>query len=137
MSSRYHLRSRELLVRFLEFGRGQDLPSAFLRSRRPLHVASRREADYRFVTTHIRDLEDLSSIVEDLEEDGKGVPILFRHYSKLGGRFLGFNVDPDFNNALDGLVLLDLRQTDPAFLSRLMGRNAYKAFCKHHGIGGK
>jgi len=29
---------------------------------------------------------------------------------KLNGRILGFNVDPKFNNALDGLLILDLLQ---------------------------
>ncbi|HPW27061.1 MAG TPA: hypothetical protein PLY31_07985, partial [Tenuifilaceae bacterium] len=33
-----------------------------------------------------------------------------KKYLKLNGRILGFNVDPKFNNALDGLLILDLLQ---------------------------
>jgi putative hemolysin len=134
ISNRYSRRSRELLVRFLQCGRGTDLPPGMLRPRRGFSPGSRQAADAQFVTTCFRDLDDFAALIEDLEEDGKSVPILLRHYCKLGGRFLGFNLDPDFNNTLDGLVLLDLRQTDPVTLSRYMGRGAYQAFRRHHGL---
>jgi putative hemolysin len=134
ISNRYSRRSRELLVRFLECGRGSDLPPGMLRPRRGFALGNAPAVDAQFVTTCFRDLDDFAALIEDLEEDGKSVPILLRHYCKLGGRFLGFNLDPDFNNTLDGLVLLDLRQTDPATLSRYMGRDAYQAFRRHHGL---
>ncbi len=134
ISSRYSRRSRELLVRFLERGRGGDLQPGLLRPRRGFAVADGRAEETQFVTTCFRELDDFATLIEDLEEDGKSVPILLRHYCKLGGRFLGFNLDPGFNDALDGLVLLDLRQTDPATLTRYMGRNAYQAFRKYHGL---
>lgn len=132
ISSRYSRRSRELLVRFLERGRGGDLQPGLLRPRRGFAVAEGRAEETQFVTTCFRDFDDFAKLIEDLEEDGKSVPILLRHYCKLGGRFLGFNLDPSFNDALDGLVLLDLRQTDPTTLTRYMGRDAYQAFRKYH-----
>jgi putative hemolysin len=132
ISSRYSRRSRQLLVRFLERGRGGDLQPGLLRPRRGFAVAAGRAEEAQFVTTCFRDFDDFARLIEDLEEDGKSVPILLRHYCKLGGRFLGFNLDPSFNDALDGLVLLDLRQTDPATLTRYMGRDAYQAFRRHH-----
>jgi putative hemolysin len=132
ISRRYSRRSRELLVRFLQCGRGSDL--SMLRPRRGFAANGGPAVDMHFVTTCFRDLDDFAALIEDLEEDGKSVPILLRHYCKLGGRFLGFNLDPDFNNTLDGLVLLDLRQTDPVTLSRYMGREAYQSFRRHHGL---
>ncbi len=39
-------------------------------------------------------VDELSASVQDLELDGKGVPVLIRQYAKIGGQFLGFNVDP-------------------------------------------
>jgi hypothetical protein len=32
---------------------------------------------------------------------------------RLGGKLLAFNVDPAFSNVLDGLILVDLVQTEP------------------------
>ena len=42
--------------------------------------------------------------------------MLLRQYLKLGGRVLGFNIDPDFNDTLDCLLLVDLRRTGPRLL---------------------
>lgn len=48
---------------------------------------------------------------------GARVPTLYKQYTELcepgGARFLAFGVDPAFNNAVDGLVELDLAQVRP------------------------
>ena len=36
------------------------------------------------------------------------MPILLKRYLKLNGKIIGFNLDPKFNDALDGLLVLDL-----------------------------
>jgi len=38
----------------------------------------------------------------------KNTPVLFRKYMQLNARLLGFNVDPKFNNCVDGLMILDI-----------------------------
>jgi len=80
----------------------------------------------------LRHLEDLSQPITDVETDGKGLPILLRQYAKIGGRLLGFNVDRKFSNVLDGLVVVDLRQTEATVLERYMGREAAAKFRGHH-----
>lgn len=47
------------------------------------------------------------------EREGRGMPVLLRHYLKLGAKVLAFNVDPDFQDCVDALLLLDLRSMDP------------------------
>ena len=59
---------------------------------------------------------------------------LIKQYAKLGGRILGFNVDHKFSDVLDGLVLVDLRETDRNVLERYMGKDGLKAFQQYHGI---
>ena len=49
-------------------------------------------------------------------------------YLKMGGRLLGFNVDPSFSNALYALILTDLRSAPLALLERCMGRPAARSF---------
>lgn len=80
----------------------------------------------------LRDLDELSEPITDVEPDGKGLPILLRQYAKIGGKLLGFNVDRKFSNVLDGLVVVDLRQTEPAVLERYMGREAAEKFQQFH-----
>jgi len=45
---------------------------------------------------------------------------------------LGFNIDPDFGNALDCLVLVDLRKTEPRVLQKYMSEEAWQSFCRNH-----
>jgi hypothetical protein len=82
----------------------------------------------------LRDIEQLSQPITDVESDGKGLPVLLRQYAKVGGKLLGFNVDRKFSNVLDGLVVVDIRRTDPAVLERYMGRAGVVRFRKHHGL---
>ena len=74
------------------------------------------------------DVEDLSAMVGDIEQKAVGVPVLLRQYLRLGGKLLGFNVDPNFANALDGLILVDLTKTEPKLLERYLGRHEAAAF---------
>ncbi len=47
-------------------------------------------------------------------------PVLYRQYANLiNGKALGFNVDPLFNNCLDTLMLVDLRNISLEFISNL------------------
>jgi hypothetical protein len=78
------------------------------------------------------DIEDLSLSISDIEADGKGVPVLIRQYLKTGGRVLAFSVDAKFSNALDALMLADLRLAPVALLERCMGRAEAQAFLAAH-----
>ncbi len=73
------------------------------------------------------DPDDVSALVSDVE-GGTSIPVLLRQYLKLGGKIIGFNVDPDFGNCLDGLILVDLMQSEPKVLSRFMGKDGVRTF---------
>jgi hypothetical protein len=50
----------------------------------------------------------------------------------MGGKLMGFNVDPAFANGLDGLVMVDLTKCDPKVLERLMGRAEAASYLTYH-----
>jgi putative hemolysin len=74
------------------------------------------------------DMEEISALVADLESDNRGIPVLLRHYLSLGGKLLAFNLDPDFGNVIDGLLLVDLQHTDQKQLQRYLGRDGCQAY---------
>ena len=76
----------------------------------------------------LRDMDDVSTLVADIEDDSKGIPVLLRHYLNMGGKLLAFNLDPAFNDVIDGLLLVDLLQTDRKQLQRYMGREGYQSY---------
>jgi hypothetical protein len=69
-------------------------------------------------------VDTLAALIEDIEPDRKGVPILLRQYLKLNGRMLAFNVDPAFGDSIDCLLMVDLRQTDPRALRKYLPEHA-------------
>ena len=74
----------------------------------------------------------LSSSIQDLESDGKGLPVLLKQYLKIGGRLLGSHVDSNFSGTLDVLVMADLRTAPAPILDRCMGRDAAASFHAFH-----
>ena len=78
-------------------------------------------------------MEDLSALLAEVDPHRRGVPVLLRQYLKLGGKILGFNRDPNFSQALDGLILVDLRQTPAPVLQRYMGKEGWVRFAACHG----
>jgi len=134
ISSRYNTASRELIVRFFEGDNRRDDLSRFVQPRIPFRGLKLREWDLPLIHQALEDVEALSETISDIEPDGKGIPILLRQYVKVGGRLLGFNVDKNFSDVLDGLVMVDLRKTDPKALERYMGSEGLKAFRAHHRL---
>jgi putative hemolysin len=137
ISNDYSTASREMIYRFFEARMRDDeragiIERGMIEPRRAFRPAGLRPWDCRAMCAALHDLEELSQPITDVETDGKGLPILLRQYAKIGGRLLGFNVDRKFSNVLDGLVVVDLRKTEPGVLERYMGREGAMMFrCRH------
>jgi len=41
-------------------------------------------------------------------QPGLSVPVLIKKYLQMNGRIIGFNIDPDFSNCLDGLMFVNI-----------------------------
>ncbi|WP_199453178.1 lysophospholipid acyltransferase family protein [Vibrio owensii] len=81
--------------------------------------------------TALGDLQLLSRVIARIDE-GKGIPVLLRQYLSLNGKLVCFNVDPAFNNALDGLITVDLRDVQEKTLARYMGREQTHEYLTYH-----
>jgi len=138
ISNEYSSLSREMIVRYFEQRRVKDEDGRefadLIQARTPFRAPKLRRWDCGALCSLLRDLEELAEPISDLEEDGKGLPILLKQYAKVGGRLVGFNLDRKFSDVVDGLVIVDLRQTDPSVLERYMGKEGYAGFCRFHWL---
>jgi putative hemolysin len=117
--------SRRLMVEFLSKLRGDHELGPLVKPRNPPRDRlTRLERDV--LAALVRDTEDVSSLVSDIETDRKGIPVLLRHYLRLGASLLSFNLDQSFGNCIDGLIIVDLRAADPKLLRRYMGEAGYQ-----------
>ena len=53
-------------------------------------------------------MRNWQNLLLDIEPTHIPVPILIKKYIKQNAKIIGFNVDPQFNNSLDGLIILDI-----------------------------
>jgi putative hemolysin len=133
ISAAYAQVSRELMVDFIKLGDHMHPFGRYVRARHPFTRRWGASIESGLpVARFLQDIEEVSGLVADIEPDQKGVPVLFKQYLKLGGKMLGFNVDPKFSGVLDGLVLVDLLETNPKTLSRYLGAEQAAAFLAHH-----
>ena len=53
-------------------------------------------------------LNSVDELIAEIEPNHYGIPVLMKKYIKQNAKIIAFNVDPLFNNALDGLMILDI-----------------------------
>jgi putative hemolysin len=133
ISGCYTPASRQLMVEYLSGYSADPRLAREVRPRRPFRDGTRSSAsDGRGLAP--RNIDELSRLIAQIEPDGKGVPVLLRQYLRLGGRLLGFSVEGEFANVVDGLIMVDLRQVEPTVLARYMGKSGSAAFRAYHAL---
>lgn len=120
VSSVYSEASRQLIAARLCEAEYRHPLSGSVQPRRPCPAAEPLACE--------GDIKALSRRISQIEPDQKGLPILIREYVKLGGQFLAFSVDPDFQDAMDGFVVVNLDRTNLKLLSLHMGPENYQRF---------
>jgi putative hemolysin len=100
----------------------------------PIHPLPKEK--FPFVKGYLKDvhsLELLDKLIIDLENKQRGIPVLVKRYLQLGAKILAFNIDVDFNDSMDGLILLDLKNVPEKtllMLSKDMNVNVLERFKK-------
>jgi len=132
ISDSYQPISRELMVSFLQAAHRAPELERFVRPRTPIVPPRRRHWDNRLAGAGCGGLEELGTLVADLEPDGKGVPIMLKQYLRLAGRVVAFNRDPRFSDVWDCLLDVDLRLAPDALLARYLGKDGLAVYRAHH-----
>ncbi|MDQ1362954.1 MAG: hypothetical protein QG652_814 [Pseudomonadota bacterium] len=132
ISNDYSAVSRSLLTQFLQIhyydkNRAQQIKPT-RRQKHPRNIF--------WTTGMLRQLEDeqlISKLIYRLEGD-KGIPVLIRQYLNLNGRLVCFNVDRNFNDALDGMIVVNLTEVPERTLGRYMGREQAALYLQNHAV---
>jgi len=134
ISREYNALSKDLMVQFLRRSKLDPEFSRYVKPRKPHRGKSLKRTYKKSLPDSLRDIEDVAFLISEIESEGKGIPILLRHYLKLNASLLSFNVDKKFSDVIDGLVFVDLTKTDIKILKRFMGEDAFQRFAAYHHI---
>jgi putative hemolysin len=132
INNEYNSASHQLMAAFFKLNMFENPLAKLVRPKNPLRVAPIRGIDKHYLTSVVNNIDEVSDLVDEIEARGQGVPILLKQYLKLGGKLLGFSVDPSFGSVLDGLILVDLTGTEERILKRYLGKEGSQRFLKYH-----
>lgn len=134
ISRDYNSLSRKIIVAFLQDNKLHPQLASFVKPRNPFRYIRGRRLMREFISANLQNVDDCSALVSSVETDGKGIPVLLKHYLKLNATILSFNVDKDFSDVLDGLIMVDFTQVDSRLLGKYMGEEKCHAYLAQHGV---
>ena len=133
INNEYNTLSRQMMLSFLRANNFNTAWARFVKPRNPPVEPPKQRWNPEIFRKSIQDADDMSDLIAEIEKVQKGVPVLLKQYLKLNGKLLGFNVDPEFSDVLDGLIWIDLLETDEKILLRFLGREGVDSFLAYHG----
>lgn len=108
ISNRFSEFSKGMIIRFIMQNYYNYEFAKYIRPRKKFHVPGHEDFDTDIIIESSTDLNKFDRFIKDVEISGYNMPVLLKKYLKQNGKIIGFNIDPLFNNALDGLLILDL-----------------------------
>lgn len=108
ISNKFSNFSKSLMVEFMKSNYYDPYYAQFVHPRKPYRVRL-RNADKDFVfDTAKADMNQFDKIIDELEPGELRLPVLLKKYIKQNAKLLAFNVDPNFNNCVDGLMYIKI-----------------------------
>jgi len=120
ISNYYSKVSKSVIVAFIQQHYFDHELAAFIQPKKRFKVSQQIMEEARtLLKTANGDVRKLDKIIDDIEPAIKSAPVLLKKYIQQNARIIGFNVDPKFNEALDGLMILDFRHVNKNTIENL------------------
>ena len=108
IAGKYASASKLIIANYLKKYHGNEKLSAFIK---PVNGIKEIQTAFDLsLVENIESIELINKLIMDIEEQERAIPVLIRKYLQLNSRVLAFNVDHDFCDALDALMLLEVKE---------------------------
>tara|TARA_R100001369_G_scaffold48565_1_gene75122 strand:+ start:89974 stop:91773 length:1800 start_codon:yes stop_codon:yes gene_type:complete len=106
ISNKFSNFSKSLMIEFMKSNYYDPYVAQYIRPKKEFKVKL-NDADKDIVFDESEaDLNKFDRIIDELEPGSLRLPVLIKKYIKQNARVIAFNVDPLFNNAIDGLMYI-------------------------------
>lgn len=106
ISNKFSHFSKSLMIEFMMSHFYDPYVAQYIRPKKEFKVKL-KDADKDFVFDESKaDLNKFDKLIYELEPDNIRMPVLLKKYIKQNAKVVAFNVDPLFNNAVDGLMYI-------------------------------
>lgn len=108
ISNTYSEKSKELIIRHIMANYYDYEKAALVKPRNRFKVKT-KDIHLNEAMMHLTPkLSSLDKFIGDVDQYNSGLPVLLKKYLGLNARIIAFNVDPKFNNCVDGMLVLDI-----------------------------
>lgn len=114
--------SRDLIAAYVRKYHFDERLARWVRPRRALVMRSQASDIEAVLARHANDLAGLDRFIAGIEPRALKVPVMLKQYIRQNARIVGFNVDAAFNDSLDGLMVLDVKDLPAGTYDFLGGR---------------
>jgi putative hemolysin len=118
ISNRFSTFSKALIIKFIREHYYNNTFSKYIKPRKRFRVPP-HQLDTDIIFENSSDINKLDKFIKDIETGHFTMPVLLKKYLKQNGKIVEFNIDPKFNNALDGLIVVDIYDIPPETISSL------------------
>ncbi|WP_299046997.1 lysophospholipid acyltransferase family protein [uncultured Polaribacter sp.] len=106
ISNQFSEFSKSLMIEFMKSHYYDPYIAQYIYPKKEYKVKL-KDADKDFVFDETKaDLQKFDKIIDEIEPGALRIPVLIKKYVKQNARLVAFNVDPKFNNAVDGLMYI-------------------------------
>jgi len=108
ISNQFSNFSKSLMIEFMKSHYYDPYIAQYVHPKKEFKVKLKdADKDFVFDATEA-DLNKFDKIIDEIEPGALRLPVLLKKYIKQNCRLIGFNVDPLFNNAVDGLMFIKI-----------------------------
>lgn len=106
ISNKFSNFSKSLMIEFMRSHYYDPYVAQYVRPKKEFKVKL-QDADKDFVFDESEaDLNKFDKLIDEIEPESLRLPVLIKKYIKQNAKVVAFNVDPLFNNAVDGLMYI-------------------------------
>ncbi len=112
--------SKSLMIEFMKSHYYDPYIAQYIRPKKEYKVKL-KDADKDFVFDATQaDMQKFDKIIDEIEPGALRIPVLIKKYVKQNARLVAFNVDPKFNNAIDGLMYIKVEDIPESTVKPVM-----------------
>lgn len=105
ISNRFSDFSKSLMIEFMRSNYYDSVVAQYVHPKNDYKVRLREKDKNLFFEGLDNDLNKFDKLIDDFEPQMR-LPVLIKKYIKQNAKVIAFNVDPNFNDAIDGLMYI-------------------------------
>ena len=112
--------SKSLMIEFMKSHYYDPYIAQYIQPKKEFKVKL-KDADKDFVFDAAKaDMQKFDKVIDEIEPGALRIPVLIKKYVKQNARLVAFNVDPKFNNAVDGLMYIKVSDIPESTVNPVM-----------------